>query len=192
MAAMLLAFTAFVTACGGQPTPEATEIATAEAVVNPVSTTGGLTKSVPTSIEIPAIDVNSELMGLGLDASGAMQVPEAGFPAGWYTGAPTPGELGPAIIAGHVDWAGTPGVFYELRNLEPGAAVTVTREDGSIVRFEVTEVKTFPKDEFPTDLVYGTLDYAGLRLVTCGGAFNESASSYDDNVVAFAKMVGTG
>jgi hypothetical protein len=68
----------------------------------------------------------------------------------------------------------------------------VTREDGSIVRLEVTEVTTFPKNEFPADLVYGTLDYAGPRVITCGGAFDESASSYQGNVVAFAKLVGTG
>lgn len=146
----------------------------------------------PTMIDIPSIDVHSSLIGLGLDAGGAMEVPAEGFPAGWYTGAPTPGEMGPAIIAGHVDWAGAPGVFYELRNVQPGAAIAVTREDGGIARFEVTDVKAFPKDEFPTDLVYGTLDYAGLRLVTCGGAFNENADSYDDNIVVFAKLVGTG
>jgi sortase (surface protein transpeptidase) len=192
LAAVLLALTFVATGCAGPETSGTTEIPTREAAVNPAGITAGLTKSIPTRIEIPSISVDSSLMGLGLDPQGAMQVPDEGFPAGWYTGAPTPGELGPAVIAGHVDWAGTPGVFYELRNLQPGAEITVTREDGSIARFEVTEVKAFPKNDFPTDLVYGTLDYAGLRLVTCGGAFDESASSYNDNIVAFAKLVGTG
>ncbi|CAM3200894.1 sortase family protein [Williamsia muralis] len=192
LAAMLLAITVLATGCAGQTSPGSVDVPTRDAVVNPAVNAAGLTKSIPTRIEVPSIGVDSSLMGLGLDATGAMQVPAEGFPAGWYTGAPTPGETGPAVIAGHVDWAGAPGVFFELANLEPGAEIAVTREDGSIARFEVTEVTTFPKDEFPTDLVYGTLDYAGLRLITCGGAFDESASSYQDNVVAFAKLVGTG
>lgn len=192
LAALLLAITLVATGCAGQSSPGSVDVPTRDAVVNPAVNAAGLTKSIPTRIEVPSIGVDSSLMGLGLDAQGAMQVPAEGFPAGWYTGAPTPGETGPAVIAGHVDWAGAPGVFFELTNLEPGAEIAVTREDGSIARFEVTEVTTFPKDEFPTDLVYGTLDYAGLRLITCGGAFDESASSYQDNVVAFAKLVGTG
>ena len=192
LAALLLAITVLATGCAGQSSPGGVDVPTRDAVVNPAVNAAGLTKSIPTRIEVPSIGVDSSLMGLGLDAQGAMQVPAEGFPAGWYTGAPTPGETGPAVIAGHVDWAGAPGVFFELTNLESGAEISVTREDGSIARFEVTEVTTFPKDEFPTDLVYGTLDYAGLRLITCGGAFDASASSYQDNVVAFAKLVGTG
>lgn len=192
LAALLLAITVLATGCAGQSSPGGVDAPARDAVVNPVVNAAGLTKSIPTRIEVPSIGVDSSLMGLGLDAQGAMQVPAEGFPAGWYTGAPTPGETGPAVIAGHVDWAGVPGVFFELANLEPGAEISVTREDGSIARFEVTEVTTFPKDEFPTDLVYGTLDFAGLRLITCGGAFDESASTYQDNVVAFAKLVGTG
>ena len=192
LAALLLAITVLATGCAGQSSPGGVDVPTRDAAVNPAVNAAGLTKSIPTRIEVPSIGVDSSLMGLGLDAQGAMQVPAEGFPAGWYTGAPTPGETGPAVIAGHVDWAGVPGVFIELANLVPGAEISVTREDGSIARFEVTEVTTFPKDEFPTDLVYGTLDYAGLRLITCGGAFDASASSYQDNVVAFAKLVGTG
>jgi sortase (surface protein transpeptidase) len=193
LAALLLAMTLVATGCADQePSGAAAQIPTRETVVAPAVNAAGLTKSNPTRIEVPSIGVDSSLIGLGLDSEGAMQVPETGFPAGWYTGAPTPGEIGPAIIAGHVDWAGAPGVFFELPNLQPGAEIAVTREDGSIARFEVTEVTAFPKNEFPTDLVYGTLDYAGLRLVTCGGAFDQSASSYKDNIVAFAKLVGTG
>ncbi|WP_237340948.1 class F sortase [Williamsia soli] len=190
--AILAVLTFAVSGCANDVASDVGEVPISELAVDPAVSNAGLTKSVPSRIEIPSIDVDSPLMDLGLDADGALQVPKAGFPAGWYTGAPTPGEQGPSVIAGHVDWAGAPGVFYELRNLKPGAEIAVTRQDGSIAKFEVTEVTAFPKDEFPTDLVYGTLDYAGLRLVTCGGAFDENADSYDDNIVAFAKLVGTG
>ena len=147
-----------------------------------------LARSVPVRLQIAAIGVDSRLMDLGLKADGTMQVPPSGFPAGWYTGMPTPGQQGPAIIVGHVDWKG-PGVFYNLHKLKPGELVAVTRKDGSKPVFRVTSVKQFPKDQFPTKAVYGPLDHAGLRLITCGGTFNPQTGHYEDNIVAFADLV---
>lgn len=192
----LCAVALIVTGCGEQEhfsgtAPDSTASAPASVVPSSTPPTAGMIKSAPTEIAIPSIGVDSTLMRLGLDSEGEMQVPAGGFPAGWYTGAPTPGETGPAVIAGHVDWGGEPGVFFDLRKVEAGATISVTRGDGTIADFEVTEVTAFPKAKFPTDLVYGTLDYAGLRLITCGGAFDEDADSYDDNIVAFAKLVGS-
>ena len=147
-----------------------------------------MVRSTPVRVQIQAIGVDSELMNLGLEADGTMEVPPEGFPAGWYTGAPTPGELGPAIIAGHVDFTG-PGVFYRLRDLKPEAEVTVTRADGTAAVFRVTRVEQFPKDAFPTDLVYGDIDFAGLRLITCGGTFDRTVGHYDANIIVFAELV---
>jgi hypothetical protein len=147
-----------------------------------------LARSVPVRLQIASIGVDSKLMDLGLKADGTIQVPPSGFPAGWYTGMPTPGERGPAIIVGHVDWKG-PGVFYNLHKLKPGELVAVTRKDGSKPVFRVTSVKQFPKDQFPTKAVYGPLDHAGLRLITCGGTFNPQTGHYEDNIVAFADLV---
>lgn len=128
-------------------------------------------------------------MDLGLQADGTLEVPPGAFPAGWYTGAPTPGELGPAIIAGHVDWGGQPGVFFDLRELSTGDEIATTRQDGSTARFRVTHVQQFAKEAFPTEAVYGDLDHAGLRLITCAGAFDRQMRSYDDNLVVFAELV---
>lgn len=147
-----------------------------------------LARSVPVRLQIAAIGVDSALMSLGLQEDGAMQVPPSGFPAGWYTGAPTPGEMGPAIIAGHVDMKG-PGVFYALHKLRPGDQVTVTRKDGSRPVFRVTRLQQFPKAQFPTEAVYGNIDHAGLRLITCGGVFNRQTGHYEDNIVAFADLL---
>lgn len=147
-----------------------------------------LARSVPVRLQIGAIGVDSGLIGLGLERDGSLQVPRSGFPAGWFTGAPTPGELGPAIIAGHVDMNG-PGVFYNLHNLKTGDRVTITRKDGSKPVFRVTRVAQFPKNQFPTTLVYGNIDHAGLRLITCGGTFNSRTGHYEDNLVVFADLV---
>src|SRR5690606_4089468 len=87
-------------------------------------------RSEPTHLSIPSIGVDTSLMALGVIADGSMEVPPGAYPAGWYTGAPTPGELGTALLAGHVDWAG-PAVFHDLAALEPGDLIIVTRDDAS-------------------------------------------------------------
>ena len=190
--ATLLAIIAVAAGCSSDAAPAVpAPSVSAPSSVAPVVSTPPMAKSAPVRVQIPAIGVDSALMKLGLRADGSLQVPPVGFPAGWYTGAPTPGELGPAILAGHVDWGGAPGVFYHLRDLQPDAEVTVTRQDGSVAVFRVTQVKEYPKDKFPTDVVYGDLDHAGLRLITCGGSFDRQTRNYDDNIVAFADLVAT-
>ncbi|MGY1841209.1 MULTISPECIES: class F sortase [unclassified Modestobacter] len=148
-----------------------------------------LPESAPVRVRIPAIGVDSELMDLGLQADGTMEVPAGGFPAGWFTEAPTPGERGPAVLAGHVDWAGAPGVFADLRDVVPGDEISVLRTDGTTAVFAVREVGRYDKDAFPTADVYGDLDHAGLRLITCGGIFDQQADSYRDNTIVFADLV---
>ncbi len=127
-------------------------------------------------------------MRLGLQDDNTLEVPPNGFPAGWYTGAPTPGEVGPAILVGHVHWGGTDGVFARLQQLKSGDQVLVARKNGSVAVFEVSQVKQYPKKQFPTDAVYGEIGRPGLRLITCGG-FDPQTSTYDDNVVVFADFV---
>lgn len=149
--------------------------------------------ALPVSVSIPAIDVQSELITVGLDPDGALEVPQPGpdyDKAAWFDGSPRPGEIGPAVIEGHVDSAEKgPSVFYDLGSLVAGDEVQVTREDGSVVTFRVDEVKVFPKDDFPTLDVYGNTQGSELRLITCGGPFDRSAGGYLANTVVFATQV---
>lgn len=147
-----------------------------------------MTRSIPTRVVIPAIAVDSTLMDLGLKKDGTLETPPGAFPAGWFTGAPTPGQLGPAIIVGHVRY-NTPGVFARLSELRHGDVVDVERADGSTARFQVTRVQQFAKSAFPTAKVYGNIDHAGLRLITCGG-LDAATSEFEENVVVFADLVG--
>ncbi|WP_328522972.1 class F sortase [Kribbella sp. NBC_00359] len=142
-------------------------------------------KSTPIRVIIPAIGVDSGLVRLGLKRNRTLQVPPNGFPAGWFTGAPTPGENGPAIIAGHVHWAGRAGVFAQLK---PGDTITVTRQDHSTAAFQVSKLKQYPKATFPSAAVYGDIDHPGLRLITCGGLDTVSAK-YEANLVDFAGLI---
>jgi LPXTG-site transpeptidase (sortase) family protein len=147
-----------------------------------------LEPSAPVTVSIPSIGVDSPLMDLGLADDGSLEVPPGAHPAGWYTGAPTPGEKGPAIIAGHVDYSRERGVFHELHRVDPGDEVLVERADGTTAVFVVTRREQYAKNAFPTDTVYGNLDHAGLRLITCGGEFDTTARSHRDNIVVFAAL----
>jgi sortase (surface protein transpeptidase) len=148
--------------------------------------------SIPLSITIPAIKVDSTLLKLGRTTTGALEVPPPGptyNDAGWYKYSPTPGSLGPSVIAGHVDSAADgPSVFYRLGALHRGDSVRVARSDGTIAIFTVRDVLRFRKTAFPTQLVYGNTDYAALRLITCGGPFNSATGHYEDNVVVLASL----
>lgn len=150
-----------------------------------------LGESRPERVLIPALGVDSAMMDLGLRADGAMEVPPDGSTTGWYALSPTPGEIGPAVLAAHVDWRGEPGVFYRLRDTEPGDEVQVRRQDGTIAVFTVSRVEQYAKDSFPSDAVYGDVDGAELRLITCGGEFDDGAGHYDDNIVVYAQLTGT-
>lgn len=150
-----------------------------------------LPESLPVSLDIPSIGVTSALHDLGLDESGAIEAPSGARydEAAWYRHSPMPGSKGPSIILGHVDSAANgPSVFFRLAELVRGDLVSVTRADGSIARFKVDSVRRYPKEDFPTERVYGDLDHAGLRLITCGGAFNSTAGHYEDNIVVFAHL----
>jgi hypothetical protein len=148
-----------------------------------------LDRSEPVRLRIPAIAVDTRLLQLGLRDDGRVEVPPLDSPeAGWYRYSPTPGERGPAVLLGHVDSARTgPGVFYDLPALAPGDPIEVGRADGSTVSFVVDRIGRYPKAAFPTTDVYGDVPDPELRLVTCGGAFDDGTGHYEDNIVVYAR-----
>ncbi|MET8281005.1 class F sortase [Micromonospora sp. NPDC005174] len=176
-----------------QAGPQVTGPAVADSDVPSVdgAAPAGLTRSAPTTIEIPRIGVDATIMSLGTNPDGTVQVPplEQADQAGWYEPGASPGETGNAVIVGHVDSAKLgPAVFFDLGSLVPGDTITVRRADGQPATFRVDSVKSYPKTSFPTELVYGPNDRPGLRVVTCGGQFDETVRSYRDNVVVFATL----
>lgn len=120
-----------------------------------------------------------------------MQVPQPPRydEAAWFTGSPTPGQTGPAVIEGHVDGVGTtPSVFFRLGAARPGDKVLVTRADGRVLTFTVYRAERYPKDDFPTGEVYGNTIRPELRLITCGGDLDRTTGHYEDNTVVYARM----
>ena len=146
----------------------------------------------PTAISIPAIGVHHTLMQLGLNSDGTLEVPpltEPGIP-GWYRGSPAPGQVGPAVIVGHIDGTtGAEGVFYNLGALRPGNTVQVTRSDNTVAVFRIDGVDKYSKADFPTVTVYGNTPDAQLRLITCAGPFENQ--HYQDDIVVYATLTGT-
>jgi sortase (surface protein transpeptidase) len=140
----------------------------------------------PTRVVIPAIDVDAELVPVGLDGDGAMDVPDFGL-AGWYTEGPAPGHPGPAAIAAHVDSRAGPDVFYRLRELAPGDEVHVTYDSGDEVSFVVRVREQAPKDELPGDRIWPVTSERLLTLITCGGDFDRGVRSYEDNVIVYTE-----
>jgi hypothetical protein len=150
-----------------------------------------LPKSEPVSIDIPKIGAHSSLVPLGLNPDNTIQVPPVTTPlqAGWYTYAPTPGEVGPAVVLGHVDGNHQKGIFFRLKELAAGDRVSVARKDGSTALFEVTKVHQVPKKDFEAEGVYDDTADPELRLITCGGVFDRGAHNYVDNIVVYARLV---
>ena len=140
----------------------------------------------PARLQVPAAGIETALAPIELDAAGALAPPSDNAVAGWYRQGPAPGEAGPAVLTGHVDSTAGPAVFFRLRDVAVGDPVTVTRVDGTAVRFTVTRVARYAKDAFPAAEVYAPTPDAELRLITCGGAFDRAARSYLDNVVVYA------
>jgi hypothetical protein len=194
-AALLVALVAGCEATASvDPTPPTGTVRTGTGSTTAPPTTTGLGRSTPARIEIPRIGATSTLTSLGLNQDQTVEVPpiEQRMQAGWYSNGPTPGEVGPAVVLGHVDGQGKPGIFFRLRELRPGDKILITRDDGRTLTFVVERVQQVAKAEFPSDEVYGDTSRPELRLITCGGSFDHSAKSYRDNTIIYAVLAGEG
>ncbi|MFE0647997.1 class F sortase [Streptomyces sp. NPDC059534] len=173
------------------PVPSAAQAFAAGPSVHTDAAADPLPPSAPVRLRIPETDVDTPLMGLGLDANGALDVPPAGNRnmAGWYEAGTTPGAKGTAIVAGHVDNADGPAVFYTLGALRKGHRIEVDRQDGRTAVFTVDAVEVYGNEDFPDRKVYDEADRAEIRVITCGGGFSKK-NGYQGNVVAFGHLIG--
>lgn len=144
----------------------------------------------PTAVRVPKIGVDAPIDPMGVDAEQALEVPEDTARVGWWSGGAEPGEGDPSVLVGHVDSYTGPAVFYRLEELVAGDTIEVDRADGTTAHFMIDRLESYPKSEFPTDAVYGGTDWPTLRLITCYGSFDEAERSYQDNLVAYAHLVG--
>jgi sortase (surface protein transpeptidase) len=146
-------------------------------------------RSVPVRLRIPALGLTVALTELGLNPDRTVEVPTDFQQPGWFRLGPTPGQLGSAVILGHVDSYRGPAVFFRLRSLRVADRIEVSLADGTVTRFAVRSVATYLKRDFPARQVYGSHGERTLQLVTCGGAFDYGARSYLSNIVVYTSLV---
>ncbi|MEV4656650.1 class F sortase [Micromonospora sp. NPDC049301] len=167
------------------------ELGSAATRPSPSPTLAGMPRSQPARIKIPRIGVDAPTAPVGLDRNQQIAVPPLNQPktAGWYQLGPSPGEVGTAVVVGHVDSRATGrAVFFRLGTLKPGDTIEVPRKDGKTARFIVDGVARYPKKKLPLKAVYGHTGKAQLRVITCGGDYDKAAKSYKDNIVVFATL----
>jgi len=170
-----------------RPAPSATALAAGEeAAAVPLELTTG--RSAPVRLRIPTLGMSIPVGTLGLNPDGTVQVPSGTTQPGWFDGGPTPGQMGSAVLLGHVDSYRGPGVFFQLRTLAVGDQVDVDLADGDTAQFTVDSVEQFSKQAFPDQRVYGSHGSSALQLVTCGGVFDHQTGSYLSNVVVFTSL----
>ncbi len=151
--------------------------------------TSTFARSAPVHLSIPILKLESDFeTPLKLNADKTVAVPTSYDTVGWYEGGATPGEIGSAVILGHVDSYQGPAVFYSLGQLKKGDEIKVAREDGTTAIFEVQNFERYERKDFPTQLVYGQTDQSVLRLVTCSGIFNRGKQEYSHNLVVYATL----
>lgn len=168
------------------PTPQAT------LSIEPAATRAPAMTFAPATIRIPAIGVDAAVVPVGVTPEGAMEAPEQYHEVGWYAPGPIPGEIGRAVLAGHVDSRTGPAVFYRLDQLQPGDQIAVGFGGGYTERtFTVRESRQLPADGSPAVVVFSPTDKTELILITCSGSFDRTAGRYLERLVVYAEMDAT-
>ncbi|MFD9286851.1 class F sortase [Streptomyces sp. NPDC060030] len=183
------AATLLITLAGGCGAPEAPEPPAKEKVPQASRAADAPKAPAPTRLTVPSLGIDSELLRLGLNEDGTVEVPpaEKGMTAGWYAGGAVPGEPGAAVLIGHNDTRFGKAVFHDLHTIAEGADIAVAGGGGKETHFTVTGTETVRKDAFPTDKVYGATDDRVLRLITCDGDF-DAAGHPVDNLIVYATL----
>ncbi|MEW1913858.1 class F sortase, partial [Kitasatospora sp. NPDC085895] len=195
--ALLLAATAWVTVSeANAPVPIRPRAAqnpparTAAPAPQPQGAPAALVRSDPTRIRIPDLGIDAPLIPVRLDSTGTLQPPASDDRnlAGWYDGGISPGEIGTALVVGHLDTRTGPAVFYRLSTLAPGQTVALERRDGQTTVFTIDAIETYPKTDFPSNRVYQPATRPELRLITCAWPFDRERGGYQDNTVVYAHL----
>ncbi len=143
----------------------------------------------PVKLEIPSISITSNVEYVGLDEKKNMDVPKDAKNVGWYNLGAKPGEIGSAVMAGHLDDPkGAPAVFWDLKKLQKGDEIKVTDKNGKELVFIVTRIETYPFDKFPLQEVFADTSGKYLNLITCEGEFDKATKNYSERTVAYAQL----
>jgi LPXTG-site transpeptidase (sortase) family protein len=149
------------------------------------------TSVLPSRLSIPRLGVDASIQHVGVKPSGQMANPSNFTDVGWYKDGTIPGQIGSAVMAGHVDNAlALDGVFKELEALKPGDLVYVTRKNGERLTFKVDRLEYYHYKSAPNEEIFTSSDgKAHLNLVTCAGTWIKAERSYDQRLVVYTSLV---
>lgn len=143
---------------------------------------------VPTTLDIPAIDLTAPVEAVGLMENGEMAVTESFGKTGWYDGGYKPGEPGNAVIGGHVDSRNGPAIFYNLNKLSKGDEIFVKNKEGETRTFVVTDTQEYPWNDASLQSIFGYSHRSTLNLITCTGDFDRSSRNYSKRLVVYTEL----
>lgn len=148
---------------------------------------------VPTKVRIPALDVDTTVVRVGLDKHQNMEIPEDIRIVGWYDlGVPPGADTGSAVLVAHRDGrVQGRGVFYSVGSLKPGNKIEVTRSDGSSLKYEVVATELINKKGFTKAApeLFAVDGPHRLTLISCGGYYDGDNGGYQANVIVTALPV---
>ena len=143
----------------------------------------------PVRLIIPSLHINAAVQYVGVKADGSMGTPNNFTDVAWYKYGTTPGQLGSAVIDGHVDnGLGLDGVFKHLQDIQVGADIFVQEKDGQQLHFKVIDIETYPYKNVPLQTVFAQTDAARLNLVTCEGVWVPNGKTYDHRLVVYTEL----
>lgn len=142
----------------------------------------------PASLHIPSLNVSAPFIKLALNRDRTIEVPKTEHKVGWFIYGAKPGDTGPAVVVGHLDSPKGPAVFQNLKNIKVGEEIKITRQDNSTVTYKVDAIEKYSQDNFPTEKVYGSIDFAGIRVITCSGYFDTKKGHYSENLIVFGHL----
>ncbi len=170
------------------PSHFTTEIS-APTALNRVEAAAPLT---PTNISIPNAKLTTNIIEVGITREGNLDVPGNYTEVGWYKHGTRPGQIGSAVLDGHVDNGGNiPGPFKNLRNLKNGDDIFVTMSDGTIQRYSVKVSEVYNLDKFPGEMVFNETGDKYLKIITCHGKFVSKLGTYNQRLIVTAVLVSS-
>ena len=141
----------------------------------------------PVRVVIPAIDVDTKVLPVGLDKNKAIEIPEDIRYVGWYKlGVPPGVDRGSAVLVAHRDGKQGRGVFYSLGNLSVGDKVFVKTSAGETLPYKVVARELIKKKSLPYEELFAVDGDPRLTLISCGGYYDRNNGGYQDNVVVTA------
>lgn len=142
----------------------------------------------PRLLRIGELKVSARIKPLGVNNKNQLRSPSNIHDVGWYEASAKPGLGGTTLVDGHVHGPTRPGVFYNLKKLEPGSRIEIERGDGATISYQVIKTEKYRADnvDMAAAMTSAVPGKEALNLITCTGALDKRNNTYEDRLVVFA------